>query len=293
MEESGPRPSNDRTPPVDAGRLLPLRGHRRHHRALARPSTSADPRSTPSPPPSASTGWSSGRSSPKARPPAQPTTPWPAFSACSACGWRRPAASTSKHLSTERGPPDRHGARQGLTSWPSSRCRPESARAIDQACGERLDGPLLLTRDGTAHGPPRRHPHRPPTGEAGRDHEAHLAPTRSGTASSPRRSTPASRCGMSKSPPVADLPIVGNVKRVIPRLTPELNELAPSMKAKNSRRGRLGGDRSANGSQSIRSWPKLPIEIKPQHLMAEIDRCREAAPLWRAMSASTKCGPPS
>jgi acetolactate synthase-1/2/3 large subunit len=71
----------------------------------------------------------------------------------------------------------------------------------------------------------------------------------------------------------ADLPIVGDVKRVIPKLAHELNELAPAMKAKN-----------ANARQSwwkqIREWkqehPLVPekseTEIKPQHLMAEIDR---------------------
>jgi len=72
---------------------------------------------------------------------------------------------------------------------------------------------------------------------------------------------------------VADLPIVGDVKRVIPRLTQELNELAPNMEAKN---------RSARQAwwKQIRDWKaehplvaeKSETEIKPQHLMAEIDR---------------------
>jgi acetolactate synthase-1/2/3 large subunit len=72
---------------------------------------------------------------------------------------------------------------------------------------------------------------------------------------------------------VADLPIVGDVKRVIPRLTHELRELAPSMQAKNS------AARQAWWKQ-IREWKaehplvaeKSDSEIKPQHLMAEIDR---------------------
>jgi acetolactate synthase-1/2/3 large subunit len=71
----------------------------------------------------------------------------------------------------------------------------------------------------------------------------------------------------------ADLPIVGDVKRVLPKLTAELNELAPAMKAKNA------GARHAWWKQ-IREWkeehPLRPEvsdkEIKPQHLMAEIDR---------------------
>jgi len=71
----------------------------------------------------------------------------------------------------------------------------------------------------------------------------------------------------------ADLPIVGDVKRVLPKLTAELKELAPAMKAKNA------GARHAWWEQ-IREWKEEhPLraevsdkEIKPQHLMAEIDR---------------------
>jgi acetolactate synthase I/II/III large subunit len=71
----------------------------------------------------------------------------------------------------------------------------------------------------------------------------------------------------------ADLPIVGNVKRVLPKLVTELEGLAPAMKAKNS------GARAAWWKQ-IRTWKEEhPLtaetsssEIKPQHLMAEIDR---------------------
>jgi len=70
-----------------------------------------------------------------------------------------------------------------------------------------------------------------------------------------------------------DLPIVGNVKRVLPKLVAELEGLAPSMKAKNA------GSRAAWWKQ-IRAWKEehpltaetSPNEIKPQHLMAEIDR---------------------
>lgn len=71
----------------------------------------------------------------------------------------------------------------------------------------------------------------------------------------------------------ADLPIVGDVKRVLPKLTAELTELAAAMKAKNS------AARQAWWRQ-IREWKEEhPLqaeisdrEIKPQHLMAEIDR---------------------
>ncbi len=71
----------------------------------------------------------------------------------------------------------------------------------------------------------------------------------------------------------ADLPIVGDVKRVLPKLTAELKELEPSCRAKNA------AARQAWWKQ-IRDWKEehpLVIEtssseIKPQHLMAEINR---------------------
>jgi acetolactate synthase I/II/III large subunit len=71
----------------------------------------------------------------------------------------------------------------------------------------------------------------------------------------------------------ADLPIVGDVKQVLPRLTAELADLAPTMKARQS------AARQAWWKQ-IREWKnEHPLraeisstEIKPQHLTAEIDR---------------------
>ncbi len=71
----------------------------------------------------------------------------------------------------------------------------------------------------------------------------------------------------------ADLPIVGNAKRVLPKLTAALRELAPSMKDKQSAT-------RTDWKQQIAEWkeehPLKPAfsdtEIKPQHLMAEIDR---------------------
>ncbi|MGC2658999.1 MAG: biosynthetic-type acetolactate synthase large subunit [Bryobacteraceae bacterium] len=71
----------------------------------------------------------------------------------------------------------------------------------------------------------------------------------------------------------ADLPIVGDVKLVLPRLVEELNALAPTAKAKNA------GPRQAWWKQ-IREWKaehplvaeRSDTEIKPQHLMSEIDR---------------------
>jgi len=71
----------------------------------------------------------------------------------------------------------------------------------------------------------------------------------------------------------ADLPIVGDVRRVLQKLNPVLRELEPSMAARNS------ASRRAWWSQ-IRAWkeehPLTPAtsstEIKPQHAVAEIDR---------------------
>jgi acetolactate synthase I/II/III large subunit len=70
-----------------------------------------------------------------------------------------------------------------------------------------------------------------------------------------------------------DLPIVGDVKRVLQKLNKVLQELAPQ------HRDRTAGDRAAWWGQ-IREWkaehPLTPevstTEIKPQHVMREIDR---------------------
>ncbi len=71
----------------------------------------------------------------------------------------------------------------------------------------------------------------------------------------------------------ADIPIVGDVKRVMEKLTQNLRELAPEMQAAQS------SARKAWWS-TVRGWknehPLVPSfsseEIKPQHLVAEIDR---------------------
>jgi acetolactate synthase I/II/III large subunit len=71
----------------------------------------------------------------------------------------------------------------------------------------------------------------------------------------------------------ADLPIVGDLKRVLPKLTAEMRQLAPSMKGKNAQARQ-------SWWKQIREWKdEHPLvaetsenEIKPQHLMAEIDR---------------------
>lgn len=71
----------------------------------------------------------------------------------------------------------------------------------------------------------------------------------------------------------ADLPIVGDVKRVLEKLNKTLRELKPEMAEKKS------AERTA-WWKKIRTWkeehPLVPSfsvdEIKPQHLMAEIDR---------------------
>ncbi|MEO5924131.1 MAG: biosynthetic-type acetolactate synthase large subunit [Bryobacteraceae bacterium] len=72
---------------------------------------------------------------------------------------------------------------------------------------------------------------------------------------------------------VADIPIVGDAKRVLEKLNENVRELADEMRPKNS------AARKAWWSQ-VRAWkaehPLVPQysteEIKPQHLMAEIDR---------------------
>ncbi|MCC6293159.1 MAG: biosynthetic-type acetolactate synthase large subunit [Bryobacterales bacterium] len=71
----------------------------------------------------------------------------------------------------------------------------------------------------------------------------------------------------------ADLPIVGDVKRVLTKLNKNLQELAPTMQEANS------GSRREWWSQ-MRAWQtEHPLrietsteEIKPQHLISEIDR---------------------
>ena len=71
----------------------------------------------------------------------------------------------------------------------------------------------------------------------------------------------------------ADLPIVGDAKRVLGKLVKSLAELKPSL-------GPANAARRAEWWQKIRGWmeehPLKPefstTEIKPQHLMAEIDR---------------------
>ncbi len=71
----------------------------------------------------------------------------------------------------------------------------------------------------------------------------------------------------------ADLPIVGDLKLILPKLMTELRQLAPAMQARN------GAAREAWWKQ-VRAWkaqhPLIPetsaAEIKPQHLTAEIDR---------------------
>jgi acetolactate synthase-1/2/3 large subunit len=71
----------------------------------------------------------------------------------------------------------------------------------------------------------------------------------------------------------ADIPIVGDVKKVLERLTEAVREMAPEMKDKNA------APRKAWWAQ-VKAWkdehplePEISTdEIKPQHLIAEIDR---------------------
>jgi acetolactate synthase-1/2/3 large subunit len=72
---------------------------------------------------------------------------------------------------------------------------------------------------------------------------------------------------------VADIPIVGDVKRVLTKLSKAVAELKPEMAPKHS-------EARKSWWKQIRAWkeehPLVPVtsttEIKPQHLMAEIDR---------------------
>ncbi len=70
-----------------------------------------------------------------------------------------------------------------------------------------------------------------------------------------------------------DLPIVGDAKKVLPKLLKSLQELQPAMQETNS-------DSRRAWWKQVRDWkeqhPLAPVfsadEIKPQHLMSEIDR---------------------
>jgi acetolactate synthase-1/2/3 large subunit len=71
----------------------------------------------------------------------------------------------------------------------------------------------------------------------------------------------------------ADLPIVGDVKRVLPKLTAELKDLAPSMQSKNAKAREAWRKQIADWREEHPLKAEVSeTEIKPQHLMAEIDR---------------------
>ena len=70
-----------------------------------------------------------------------------------------------------------------------------------------------------------------------------------------------------------DVPIVGNAKKVLPKLTAALKDLAPEMReqkaeARGAWRGQIQAWKEENPLVPVRS----DTEIKPQHLMQEIDR---------------------
>ena len=72
-----------------------------------------------------------------------------------------------------------------------------------------------------------------------------------------------------------DVPIVGDVKRVLSKLEQGAgrDSSPPQLRPKTPPRAGAGGARSAAGRKSIRCEPDFSDdEIKPQHLMAEIDR---------------------
>ena len=71
----------------------------------------------------------------------------------------------------------------------------------------------------------------------------------------------------------ADIPIVGDVKKVLERLTQEIRELSPSMKAKNADARKTWWSQVKGWKQEHPLEPEISTdEIKPQHLVAEIDR---------------------
>ena len=71
----------------------------------------------------------------------------------------------------------------------------------------------------------------------------------------------------------ADIPIVGDVKKVLERLNEELRELAPEMKEKNAAARKAWWGRVRDWKQEHPLEPEISTdEIKPQHLISEIDR---------------------
>jgi len=71
----------------------------------------------------------------------------------------------------------------------------------------------------------------------------------------------------------ADIPIVGDVKKVLERLTHEVRDLAPTMKAKNSEARKTWWAQVKGWKAEHPLEPEMSTdEIKPQHLIAEIDR---------------------
>jgi acetolactate synthase I/II/III large subunit len=70
-----------------------------------------------------------------------------------------------------------------------------------------------------------------------------------------------------------DIPIVGDVKKVLERLTHEVRELAPSMKDKNASARKAWWAQVKGWKEEHPLEPEISTdEIKPQHLIAEIDR---------------------
>ena len=70
----------------------------------------------------------------------------------------------------------------------------------------------------------------------------------------------------------ADMPIVGDVKRVLAKLNKPFASWPRRCRRRPPPPAGLGGRRFGDGRTSIRSTRILHDEIKPQHLMSEIDR---------------------
>src|SRR5258708_1004281 len=72
---------------------------------------------------------------------------------------------------------------------------------------------------------------------------------------------------------VADLPIVGDVKRVLQRLNKALHEIAPANQERNASARHIWRRQIADWKEQHPLLPEISTtEIKPQHVMREIDR---------------------
>ena len=203
----GPRPrqGHRRAPAVDPGGLLPGRGDRRTHRALAvgvrAPPQDlrrvADARLGPH-------GTGRVHRPRRRRRCHRPRAGLPARTA-RVCGSGRRARSTSKTSpSNAATAPSPCSAK--APSSPSSPCRPASAGPWTKPPATATHGPLLLSRSGRRLDRHGRHPHRPPPGQTRRDRQAHLPALPAPQLHHRRPRRRRSRSETSRSPPATPTP---------------------------------------------------------------------------------------